>query len=146
MPIFLSMRSMRSMFLRILLQGSSRGRLRASGVASTVRSMADRSGEGSRKYVFGDTDLAAARLARVAEVFAPTSRSFLSNFAQSSFDFALDLGCGTGHTTHLLAEVLRPRSTVGLDRSESFVSLARPSATDGISFVQHDVTAVPFPT
>jgi trans-aconitate 2-methyltransferase len=108
--------------------------------------MADRSGEGSRKYVFGDTDLAAARLARVAEVFAPTSRSFLSNFAQSSFDLALDLGCGTGHTTHLLAEVLRPRSTVGMDRSESFVSLARPSATDGISFVQHDVTAVPFPT
>jgi trans-aconitate 2-methyltransferase len=107
--------------------------------------MADQSGEGSRKYVFGDTDLAAARLARVAKVFAPTSRSFLSNFAQSSFDLALDLGCGTGHTTHLLAEVLQPRSTVGMDRSESFVSLARPSATDGISFVQHDLTVVPFP-
>jgi SAM-dependent methyltransferase len=108
--------------------------------------MTDRNAEVSSKYAFGDTDLAAARLATVAEVFAPKSRSFLSNFAQRSFDLALDLGCGTGRTTHLVAEVLRPGRTVGIDRSESFLSLARPSAIDGISFVRHDVTAVPLPT
>jgi trans-aconitate 2-methyltransferase len=108
--------------------------------------MTDRDAEVNSKYAFGDTDLAAARLATVAQVFAPTSRSFLSNFAQRSFDVALDLGCGTGRTTHLVAEVLRPGCTVGMDRSESFLSLARPSAKDGISFVRHDVTAVPFPT
>jgi SAM-dependent methyltransferase len=108
--------------------------------------MTDRNAEVSSKYAFGDTDLAAARLATVAEVFGPTSRSFLSNFAQRSFDLALDLGCGTGRTTHLVAEVLRPGRMVGIDRSESFLSLARPSAVDGIYFVRHDVTAVPFPT
>jgi SAM-dependent methyltransferase len=108
--------------------------------------MTDRNAEVSSKYAFGDTDLAAARLATVAELFAPTSRSFLSNFAQRSFDLALDLGCGTGRTTQLVAEVLRPGRMVGMDRSESFLSLARPSAMDGISFVRHDVTAVPFPT
>jgi hypothetical protein len=79
-----------------LLQGSSYARLRASGTAPTVRSMTDRNAEASSKYAFGDTALAAARLATVAEVFAPTSHSFLSNFAQRSFDLALDLGCGTG--------------------------------------------------
>ena len=129
-----------------LLEGSSCARLRASGTTPTVRSMTDRNAEVSSKYAFGDTDLAAARLATVAEVFAPTSRSFLSNFAQRSFDLALDLGCGTGRTTHLVAEVLRPGRMVGIDRSESFLSLARPSAVDGIYFVRHDVTAVPFPT
>jgi trans-aconitate 2-methyltransferase len=108
--------------------------------------MTDRNAEVSSKYAFGDTDLAAARLATVAEVFAPTSRSFLSTFAQRSFDLALDLGCGTGRTTHLVAEVLRPRRTVGIDSSESFVSLALPTAIDSISFVQYDATEVPFPT
>jgi SAM-dependent methyltransferase len=108
--------------------------------------MTNQNAEVSSKYAFGDTDLAAARLATVAELFAPTSRSFLSNFAQRSFDLALDLGCGTGRTTHLVAEVLRPGRMVGMDRSESFLSLARPSAKDGISLVRHDVTAVPFPT
>jgi trans-aconitate 2-methyltransferase len=108
--------------------------------------MTGRDAEVNSEYAFGDTNLAAARLATVAKVFAPKSRSFLSNFAQRSFDLALDLGCGTGRTTHLVAEVLRPGRTVGIDRSESFLSLARPSAIDGISFVLHDVTAVPFPT
>lgn len=108
--------------------------------------MKDQSGETASRYAFGDTNLAASRLATVAEVFAPTSRSFLSDFAQGPFDLALDLGCGPGHTTHLLAKVLRPRRVVGIDRSEYFVSLARSTATNGVSFVEHDVTVVPFPT
>ena len=108
--------------------------------------MTDQSGEAASRYAFGDTNLAASRLATVAEVFAPTSRSFLSDFAQGPFDLALDLGCGPGHTTRLVAEVLRPRRVVGMDRSEYFVSLARSTATTGISFVEHDVTVAPFPT
>jgi trans-aconitate 2-methyltransferase len=120
--------------------------LRPSRSTPTVLSMAHRSEEAPRRYAFGDTNLAAARLERVAEVFAPTSRAFLSGFAQGSFDLALDLGCATGHTTHLSAEVLRPRHTIGMDSSTSFVSLARSTATNAISFVEHDVTTVPFPT
>ena len=108
--------------------------------------MADRSGEVTGPYAFGDTNLAAARLATVAEVFALTSRSFLSDFAHRPFELALDLGCGTGHTTHLIAKVLRPRRTIGMDYSKSFISLARPTVTNGISCIEHDVTGVPFPT
>jgi trans-aconitate 2-methyltransferase len=108
--------------------------------------MTDQRGKAARRYTFGDTNLAADRLARVAEVFAPTSRSFLSDFAQGSLDLVLDLGCGPGHTTHLVAKMLRSRRTIGMDRSEYFVSLASSTATNGISFVEHDVTAVPFPT
>jgi trans-aconitate methyltransferase len=100
--------------------------------------MADRNGKVTGQYVFGDTDLAAARLATVAEVFAPTSRSFLSDFAHRPFELALDLGCGTGHTTHLIAKVLRPRHTIGMDYSKSFVSLARLTVTNGLSFIEHD--------
>ena len=119
--------------------------LRTTGSTPTVLSMAHRSEEATRRYAFGDTGLAAARLERVAEVFTPTSRSFLSGFAKESFDLALDLGCATGHTTHLIAEVLQPCHTIGMDRSTSFISLARPTATNAISFVEHDVTTVPFP-
>ena len=119
--------------------------LRASETTPTVLSMAHRSEEAPRRYAFGDTSLAVARLTRVAEVFAPTSRSFLSGFTQGSFDLALELGCAQGYTTHLIAEVLQPCRTIGMDSSTSFISLARPTATNAISFVEHDVTMVPFP-
>lgn len=96
-------------------------------------------------YAFADTEAAAARLAVVADVFNPTSRAFLERFAGRAVGLALDLGCGTGHTTRLLTEALRPRLAVGLDTSEAFLRLARARASDGISFLQHDVTTVPFP-
>src|SRR5205085_2671744 len=57
---------------------------------------------------------------------------------------ALDLGCGPGHSTHLLAAVLDPGRTVGLDTSDRFVALAMRTATARVSFRQHDVTTVPF--
>jgi trans-aconitate methyltransferase len=38
---------------------------------------------------------------------------------------AVELGCGTGHTTRLLASVLGPRRALGLDQSASLV--ARPA-------------------
>ena len=58
---------------------------------------------------------------------------------------ALDLGCGPGFTTLLLADVCAPRELVGLDASEAFVALAREHARPGIAFAVHDVTALPFP-
>ena len=55
------------------------------------------------------------------------------------------LGCGPGHTTALLAEVLQCRRTVGLDLSAEFIERARGRASDRIAFHVHDVTVVPFP-
>ena len=98
------------------------------------------------RYVFGDTDVAARRLGVLAECFAPSSRGFLAEVAGPGREMAADLGCGPGHTTHLLADVLRQGRVVGLDNSESFIGLAEKTATPRVSFRLHDVTATPFPT
>jgi len=97
-------------------------------------------------YAFGDSDLAALRLAKVHELFAPTSRAFLNQCSyRSDIHLAIDLGCGPGHTTHLLAETVTAHMTVGFDSSQHFVALATQTVTDAVSFLEHDVTAVPFP-
>jgi SAM-dependent methyltransferase len=120
-------------------------------------------------YAFGDSAPAARRLDLLAALFEPTSRAFLERCAGRPLGLAVDLGCGTGHTTRLLASVLGPRRTLGLDQSASFVARAAgaaapgadsnrdPSvpggtastsaseASAGVGFAVHDVTTVPFP-
>src|SRR6266550_6841019 len=68
-------------------------------------------------YTFGDTDAAAARLDLVAEVFEPPSRRFLTEQARSigRCRLAVDVGCGPGHSTQLLAELVGADRTIGLD-------------------------------
>ena len=55
-------------------------------------------------------------------------------------------GLRPGYSTHLLADALAPDHTVGLDNSESFLALARPTATASVSFRLHDITTGPFPS
>ena len=97
-------------------------------------------------YAFGDTDLAAQRLALLAETFAESSRAFMREAARAGLRMAGDMGCGPGYSTHLLANALAPDHTVGLDNSESFLALARPTATSSVSFRFHDITTGPFPS
>lgn len=97
-------------------------------------------------YAFGDTDLAARRLAVLAETFAQSSRTFMAEGAQPGPRLAGDLGCGPGYSTHLLASTLEPAHTVGLDNSQSFLDLARPTASETVSFRRHDITTAPFPS
>ena len=97
-------------------------------------------------YLFGDTDRAALRLQVLAEVFAGSSRPFLQDVVQTPPQLALDLGCGPGYTTRLLAETTRCARAVGLESSEHFVALAEQNVTERISFLRYDVTRVPFPT
>lgn len=124
-------------------------------------------------YAFGDSDQAARRLALVAEVFEPSTRRLLEDEVGAPaagaepggrtgtagmVDLAVDLGCGPGHTTRLLAETIRPRRAVGLDSSPAFVDLARrdqerrararrpPGTPIEPAFAVHDVTRTPFPT
>jgi trans-aconitate 2-methyltransferase len=96
-------------------------------------------------YAFGDSAAAARRLGLLADLFAPTTQALLERFAGRPLDLAVDLGCGTGHPTRLLASVLGPRRALGLDQSASFVALAAAGAPPGVAFAVHDVTAVPFP-
>jgi trans-aconitate methyltransferase len=76
------------------------------------------------KYTFGDSDLAAERMALVAQVFEPSSRALLARAVPAGTGIALDLGCGPGHTTRMVADVSRPRRTLGVDGSERYVELA----------------------
>jgi SAM-dependent methyltransferase len=96
-------------------------------------------------YAFGDSAAAARRLGLLAEVFEPPSRAFLARFAAGPVSLAVDLGCGPGHSTRLVASVLGARRTLGLDQSASFVALAEAAAPPGVAFAVHDVTVVPFP-
>jgi SAM-dependent methyltransferase len=96
-------------------------------------------------YAFGDSAAAARRLALLAEVFEPATRPFLERFAGHPYGLVVDLGCGPGHSTGLLAEVLAPGRILGLDQSPSFVALAAGSGSSAAEFAVHDVTVVPFP-
>jgi trans-aconitate 2-methyltransferase len=101
------------------------------------------------RYTFGDSDLAIARLGLVAEVFEAPSRALLAEAIPTGVDLALDLGCGPGHTTRLLARTCRPRRTVGVDASPRYVEAAAAVTAAGegtdVEFVVHDVTATPLP-
>ncbi len=97
------------------------------------------------EYAFGDGDVPARRLTLLAAVFEPTSRDFLAAHGIAGPPLALDLGCGPGHTTRLLAATLRPARTLGLDRSADFVDRAGRQAPPGVSFAVHDVVEAPFP-
>lgn len=97
------------------------------------------------KYQFADTDLAAKRLKYLAEVYAASSQEFILRSLRNRPQLALDLGCGPGYSTHMLAEATHAGKIVGLDNSDRFISLAREGETDRISFQLHDVTVVPFP-
>jgi SAM-dependent methyltransferase len=96
-------------------------------------------------YSFGDNALAADRLALVASVFEPTSARLLADVAPTRVDVAVDLGCGPGHTTRLVAEHTRAKRTVGLDASPAFIERAQTDVPPAIEFVVHDVTRTPFP-
>jgi len=96
-------------------------------------------------YLFQDTNRAAQRLQILADVFAPSSRAFLQDTVSTAPQLAVDLGCGPGHTTRLLADTTQCVRAVGLDTSEHFLTLARRNTTERMSFVRHDVTQVPFP-
>jgi len=106
----------------------------------------------SGRYTFGDGDLAADRLGLVAAVFEPTSRALLTRAdavvarGDDGVGRAVDLGCGPGHTTRLVAAVCRPRTTLGLDASDRFVATARSLTDDpAVTYAVHDVTRAPLP-
>lgn len=97
------------------------------------------------RYLFGDSELAARRLDLLARLFADSTRAFLATTAHQRRAAAIDLGCGPGFTTHLIANTLRCDRVIGLDASSHFIELARPTANQRVSFALHDVCAIPLP-
>ncbi len=98
-------------------------------------------------YTFGDDDVAVRRIGLVAEIFAASSRALLQQATADldRRDAALDLGCGPGHTTRLLAEVVGAR-TLAVDASDRYLDAARAATADpAVAYAVHDVTRIPLP-
>jgi trans-aconitate 2-methyltransferase len=93
-------------------------------------------------YTFGDDEVAASRLDLLASVYAQPTRSLLARWAPPRVGLAVDLGCGPGHTTRLLHELLEPARIVGIERSPAYLELARAHLADvpGVELRQDDVT------
>ncbi len=102
--------------------------------------MTDREGESTATYQFGDSELAAERLRRLADVFNPSSQAFLQSLRLDGLRDVADLGCGPGHTTRMLAEVFPTAHVLGIDNSAPFVELARRSPTNRVRYAEGDVT------
>jgi trans-aconitate 2-methyltransferase len=81
-------------------------------------------------YTFGDTDLAARRLALVAAIFAKSTRQFLLTRARPGPELAIDLGCGPGHSTELIRATVGPARILGVDSSPAFVAAAAKRIAD----------------
>jgi trans-aconitate 2-methyltransferase len=97
------------------------------------------------RYTFVDTPLAARRLELLSDAFEASTRAFLAETAPPAPRLALDLGCGPGASTRLLAEVTGARRTVGVDTSTAFLEIASGRRRPGVTFVEHDATSVPLP-
>lgn len=93
-------------------------------------------------YTFGDGQLAAERLERLAALFAPAQRALLAEHAFRAPALAYDLGCGPGHTTRVLAAAVAPRWLIGLDTSQRYLELARRLSPPEIEYRHADVTAL----
>lgn len=99
-------------------------------------------------YTFGDNKVASRRLSLLADLYKPETRDLLELFRDSGEartpQLAVDLGCGPGWSTQLLAAVLNPHQTVGLDASERYITEARANHP-ALEFLRHDILQAPFP-
>ena len=55
------------------------------------------------EYTFGTNSAAALRLEEIGKYFNPRAADFIRQFASGVPDIAVDLGCGPGFTTNMLA-------------------------------------------
>ena len=97
------------------------------------------------KYTFGTSAEAASRLEEIAKFFNPLALRFVAQYADSSPKCAVDLGCGPGFTTDMLAHATKCLNVCGLDNSPEFLAMARERFKHCV-FIEHDVTEAPFPT
>ncbi|MGH7882054.1 MAG: class I SAM-dependent methyltransferase [Candidatus Dormibacteraceae bacterium] len=99
----------------------------------------------SPAYAFGRDELAAERLGILHQIFSPASLELVEEACQDrQLRLALDLGCGPGYTTAMLAQALPPTRLVGLDLGQNFLAMARRNLA-GATFLEHDLCQIPFP-
>jgi ubiquinone/menaquinone biosynthesis C-methylase UbiE len=77
----------------------------------------------------------------------PLTLQVLDRIPRDSITKILDLGCGHGHTTRMLAEQFPHASWTGFEYDPALVALASadPSNPPGIAFQQGDASQLPYP-
>ena len=104
-------------------------------------------------YVFGHSDSELHRLMRQAAVLAPITRRLLSDAGLARDMRVLDVGCGTGDVSMLVADMVGSGgAVVAIDRSKDALAIARERAQaaghDNIEFREGSAeaftTRVPF--
>lgn len=97
------------------------------------------------KYTFGTDDAGASRLEGIGSVFNPLAATFIQqHLDHHSCEAAVDLGCGPGFTTDMLAHATGCSQVYGLDGAAHFLQLAA-ARFPNYTFIQHDLTQIPFP-
>ena len=97
------------------------------------------------RYAFGDSTLADRGLALLAQVFEPSSTEFIRMAAPGTVSHVIDLGCGPGYSSQMLANAFPSASVIGLDFSEQFIQSAQSRQYGSSEFYIHDVTVDPPP-
>ncbi|WP_128544226.1 class I SAM-dependent methyltransferase [Larkinella soli] len=83
----------------------------------------------------------------LAQVLAPHTRPALSAIPLPPGARILDVGCGIGETTRLLAEVYPDGTVTGLDQDENLLAVARQKSFPAgvkVEFVQGEAGRLPF--
>jgi len=81
-----------------------------------------------------------------ARVLEPSTREVLARLPRIANARCLDLGCGQGNTTRLLAEAIGATDCIGVEYDAALVEYASAQSNlAGVSFQQGDVTRLPFP-
>jgi SAM-dependent methyltransferase len=96
------------------------------------------------RYSYGTDDAAAKRLELLSGLFNPYSEAFIKNYCPGNVESALDLGCGPGFTTAMLAGATGANKVYGIDNSENLLALASKLFLQ-YGFIKHNVTETPFP-
>jgi 2-polyprenyl-3-methyl-5-hydroxy-6-metoxy-1,4-benzoquinol methylase len=99
------------------------------------------------RYVLGDTDAEHLRLVRQARLLAPFAERLFRDAGIVAGMRVLDIGCGMGDVSMLVAQLVGPSgSVVGVDRESSVLEKARQRAKlaghENVSFIQSDVAAL----
>lgn len=103
-----------------------------------------------QRYAFGDTAVASQRLGVLASVFAQPSRTLLASLGAGVDGWraprlVLDLGCGPGHTSVMLADIFPSALVLGIDTSTVFAAEAARTGPRSCRFAVADVTRMPLP-
>jgi trans-aconitate methyltransferase len=80
--------------------------------------------------------------------FSDTDRFFVNrlkaNFPNASFSRILDLGCGPGNITYLLAEAFPNAHILGIDGAERMIDLAKKRFAGDSGLIEWDVVSLPW--